>query len=258
MINITVTGIAGKMGNLILENVLKQKDMQLIGITENSQHSLIGKEIANMFVCDNLEKVINKTDVVIDFTTPEASLNHLKIVKENGKKIVIGTTGFKENEVQIIKDASCFIPIVFSANMSVGMNLLFKIIKDVANVLKDYDMEIIEAHHHHKKDAPSGTALKIAQILAEEKGKELKDVLVYERYGQIGARKKDEIGMSVIRAGDIIGDHTVMFAEEGERLEITHKVSNRNTFAQGAVKAARFINSAGAGLYDMQQVLFTN
>jgi 4-hydroxy-tetrahydrodipicolinate reductase len=243
------------MGQLILQEVVKEKEAKLVGGTERPGHPLIGQEIEEIVVTDDLAKSIQPAEVVIDFTTPTATLNHLEIVLASQKKMVIGTTGFSEVEKEKIREASFKIPIVFSPNMSLGMNLLFKIVGEVARVL-DYDLEIIEAHHHFKKDAPSGTALKIAEILAEARGKKLKEVAVYGRKGLVGPRREEEIGISVIRAGDILGEHTVLFGGEGERLEITHRVQNRATFAYGAVKAALFLAHQEKGLYNMQDVLF--
>ncbi|MCX8033971.1 MAG: 4-hydroxy-tetrahydrodipicolinate reductase, partial [Thermodesulfovibrio sp.] len=207
-------------------------------------------------IVENLEKVISDTEIVVTFTTPEASLEHLDIARKNKKGIVIGTTGFNNEQITIIQKASKKIPIILSPNMSIGVNLLFKILKDVAKVLgDDYDIEIVEAHHRMKKDTPSGTAVKMAKVIAEALGRNFDEVAVYARKGIIGERTKKEIGIQTIRAGDIVGEHTVMFGGLGERIEITHKASSRDTFARGALKAAIWLYGKPAGLYDMGDVL---
>jgi len=207
-------------------------------------------------IVDNLAEIIGLCDVVIDFTAPEATLSNLEICKENKKAIVIGTTGFNTEQKNKIAKASNLIPIVFSPNMSVGVNLLFNLVKRTAEVFGDeYDIEITEAHHKFKKDAPSGTALKIAEIIANTLGRDLEKNAVYGRKGIVGERRRGEIGIHSIRAGDIVGDHTILFSTPGERIEITHRAHTRETFARGAVKAAKFVTSKKNGLFDMADVL---
>lgn len=264
MVEVIVAGVAGKMGSRITALIKDYPDLKLVGAFEKKGHEVVGKDAGeiigaghmNIPIEDDLNKVIDRGNVVISFTTPEASLDHLNITLKNKKAIVIGTTGFTNEGVQTIREASKSIPIVFAPNMSVGVNLLFKVLKDVARVLGDeFDVEIIEAHHRLKKDAPSGTALKMAQVIAEALDRNLDEVGVYARKGIIGERTKKEIGIQTIRAGDIVGEHTVLFGGLGERIEITHKVSSRDTFARGALKAALWISTKPAGLYDMMDVL---
>lgn len=264
MVRVIVAGVAGKMGSRITALTRDYPELKLVGTFERKGHETVGRDAGevvgighiNIPVKDDLNEIIDKGDVVISFTTPEASLEHLSIALKNKKAIVIGTTGFTKEGIQTIRETSQSIPIVFAPNMSVGVNLLFKVLRDVAKVLGDeFDVEIIEAHHRLKKDAPSGTALKMAQVIAEALNRNLEEVGVYARKGIIGERTKKEIGIQTIRAGDIVGEHTVLFGGLGERIEITHKVSSRDTFARGALKAALWIGNKPAGLYDMIDVL---
>jgi len=193
---------------------------------------------------------------LIDFTLPEVMLKNLAICRKNGKAMVIGTTGLDAAQKQLLADAGKDIPIVFAANFSVGVNLSLKLLDLTARVLgDDADIEIIEAHHRHKIDAPSGTALRMGEVIADALGRDLQEVAVYGREGHTGARERDTIGFATVRGGDVVGDHTVLFATEGERLEITHKASSRMTFAKGAVRAALWLDGREPGLYDMQDVL---
>ena len=195
-------------------------------------------------------------DVLIDFTRPEVSAANLTICRQAGKKVIIGTTGFSDKQKDEIRKASAEIGIVFAPNMSVGVNLCFKLLEIAAQVMGSYtDIEVIEAHHRHKVDAPSGTALRMGEVVAQALGRNLKDCAVYGREGQTGERDRNTIGFETIRAGDIVGDHTVMFADIGERVEITHKASSRMTFAKGAVRAANWVMQYQTGLFDMQDVL---
>jgi 4-hydroxy-tetrahydrodipicolinate reductase len=195
-------------------------------------------------------------DVVIDFTSPEASLEHLALCAEGGKAIVIGTTGFDDAQRELLRQFAHKVPIVFAANYSIGVTLSLQLLKQASRVLSDdYDVEIFEAHHRHKKDAPSGTALKMGEVIAAARQVELKDVAVYSRDGFTEGRVRGAIGFASIRAGDIVGDHTVTFATEGERIEITHKASSRSTFAKGAIRAATWVAGKPAGLYSMDDVL---
>ncbi|MCX7723618.1 MAG: 4-hydroxy-tetrahydrodipicolinate reductase [Thermodesulfovibrio sp.] len=264
MIKTTVCGAAGRMGSRIIALSKEYPELKIIGAIEAKNNPKVGTDAGlvagigqlDVKIDDNLENVISGTDVVVNFTYPEATLEHLEIVKKFKKAMVIGTTGFNSEQLSIIQKASEEIPIVLSPNMSIGVNLLFKILKDVAKVLgDDYDIEIVEAHHRMKKDAPSGTALKMAKVIAEALNRNLDEVAVYARKGIIGERTKKEIGIQTIRAGDIVGEHTVIFGGLGERIEITHKASSRDTFARGALKAVIWLYGKPAGLYDMGDVL---
>jgi len=207
-------------------------------------------------VVDDLTAVLDQFDVLIDFTRPDASVLYIELCRAAGKKIVIGTTGYTDAQKAAIHTAANDVAIVFAPNMSVGVNLSLKLLEMTAKVMGDYtDIEIIEAHHRHKIDAPSGTALRMGEVIANALDRDLKDCAVYVREGNIGARDPKTIGFSTIRAGDIVGEHTVMFADEGERVEITHKATSRMTFANGAVRAALWLEGKQTGLYDMQDVL---
>lgn len=259
-----VSGVCGRMGNMIAKLVCKQEDMELVGAIEQSSHEAIGDDVGKKIgdrkigvsIENSLEKVIESGDVLIEFTNPKTTIEHLEIAASNNKAMVIGTTGLDDAQVAKIEKLSNSIPIVFAPNMSVGVNLLFKLVRDVAKVLgDDYKVEIIEIHHHHKKDAPSGTALKLGKIIAESLNRDFNQVAVYGRHGHIEERKKEEIGIFAIRTGDVVGEHTVIFGSEGERIEFIHRAHSRLTFAQGTIKAARFVTKASPGLYDMQNVL---
>lgn len=264
MVRAIVSGAAGRMGSRIIALMKETKGLSLIGALENKGHATIGRDAGELAgigkidiaVSDNLQSLIGSTDVLIDFTLPSATLERLKTASKNKKAMVIGTTGFKKEEIAEIKSLVNKIPCVMAPNMSVGVNLLLKVIADIARVLKDdYDVEIIEAHHRMKKDAPSGTALKMAQVIADALGRNLDEVGTYARKGIIGERPQKEIGIQTIRAGDIVGEHTVLYGGLGERIEVTHRVSSRDTFARGALRAAQWVVNQKPGLYDMQDVL---
>jgi 4-hydroxy-tetrahydrodipicolinate reductase len=217
---------------------------------------LVGFQKLGIPVTCDLASIIDAVDVIIDFTRPESTLNALTICRKHGKRLVIGTTGFTPMQRSEIEQGAHDIPIMLAPNMSVGVNLCLKLLEITAKVIgEDSDIEIIEAHHRHKIDAPSGTALRMGEVIAKTLGKDLQESAVYARHGHTGARIPKSIGFSVIRAGDIIGEHTVLFAEEGERIEITHKASSRATFAKGAMRAAHWLMNQPAGLYDMQDAL---
>jgi 4-hydroxy-tetrahydrodipicolinate reductase len=264
MTKIIVTGATGRMGSRITALSRDYHDLKLVGAIERKGHEAVGKDIGhlvgtgemNVKLTDKLEDIIDGADVIIDFTSTNATLQHIKLASERRKAMVIGTTGFSKEETESIRGMCKEIPVVIAPNMSVGVNLLLKILQDIARVLgDDYDIEIIEAHHRLKKDAPSGTAMKMAQVIAETVNRNLDDVAVYTRKGLIGERTKKEIGIQTVRAGDIVGEHTVLFGGLGERIEINHKASSRDTFARGALKAALWISGRASGLYDMQDVL---
>ncbi|MFH1288344.1 MAG: 4-hydroxy-tetrahydrodipicolinate reductase [bacterium] len=256
MINVTVTGACGRMGAAIIRNLLSQHDMKLVGAVESSQHKDINKNVGEIFISSSLEEVIDKSDVIIDFVNPKTSIEHLRIAHSSKKPIVIGTTGFNESELKIIDNFAKDIPCVLSPNMSIGINSLFYLIPKLAKMLgDDYNIEIVEAHHNLKKDAPSGTALKFAELLAGSLNRDLKECGVYGRSGIIGERDKSEIGIHSVRGGDIVGDHTIVFAGPSERIEVTHRAHSRDVFVFGAIKAAGFIVGAKPGLYSMRDVI---
>ena len=264
MIKAIVAGTAGRMGGRIIKTILETDGIELGASFERSDHPVVGKDVGevigvgplNITVASSLEEVIDQGDVIIDFTHYEASLRHLEIASKHRRPIVIGSTGFQENHLAEARKYAEKVPCVLAPNMSVGVNVLFKIVAEVAKYLGDgFDIEIIEAHHHHKKDAPSGTAMKLAEVLAEARGWKLSDVGVFCRHGMIGERKKEEIGIQTIRAGDIVGEHTVLFGGIGERIEVTHKAHSRDNFARGAVRAAMWVVNQPDGMYDMHNVL---
>ncbi len=264
MVKIAVAGAMGRMGNRIAALSKEYEAIKLTGAFERKGHKDMGKDIGILagigetcvILEDSIEKTVEATDVVIDFTRTDSTMEHLRTASAKGKAMVIGTTGFTKEQLGEIGALAKNIPCVMASNMSLGVNLLLKVLQDVARVLGDeYDIEIIEAHHRMKKDAPSGTAMKMAQVIAEAVNRNLDEVAIYARKGIIGERTKKEIGIQTIRAGDIVGEHTVLFGGLGERIEITHKASSRDTFARGALKAAIWVHGKTAGLYDMQDVL---
>jgi len=264
MLNIVVSGAAGKMGSRIIALSREYGNIKVVGAVEHEEHRGIGQDGGELIgigklgivLSHDLNAVKEKTDVIIEFSNPEASIKHLKIASQKGIAMVIGTTGFNSAQTEDIKTHTSKIPCVLAPNMSVGVNLLLKVLKDIAKVLgDDYDVEIIEAHHRLKKDAPSGTAVRMAQVLAEALDRNFEETAVYARKGLIGERTKKEIGIQTVRAGDIVGEHTVLFGGLGERIEVTHRASSRDTFARGALKAALWVSRQSPGLYDMQDVL---
>ena len=261
-LRIAIAGANGRMGRVLVEAVNNHPGAVLSGALEHAGSDALGLDAGyalglktGVSISDDVDKVLAASDVLIDFTRPEPTLKHLQKCVEAGKNIVIGTTGFDDAGKAAIKAAAEKIGVVFAANFSVGINLTFHILDTVARVLNEgYDIEIIEAHHRHKVDAPSGTALRMGEVIADALGRDLKECAVYGREGHTGERDTQTIGFATVRGGDIVGDHTALFAAEGERVEITHKASSRMTFASGAVRAA--VWAAGkAGLFDMQDVL---
>jgi 4-hydroxy-tetrahydrodipicolinate reductase len=258
-------GAAGRMGKILVEAV--QQRAPLTGLTAavvRPGSTLIGVDAGELAslgrigvpLSAHIEAVAEEFDVLIDFTLPEVMLKNLAFCRKAGKAMVIGTTGLDAAQKQLLADAGKDIPIVFAANFSVGVNLSLKLLEMTARVLGDEaDIEIIEAHHRHKIDAPSGTALRMGEVIADTLDRDLQKVAVYGREGHTGARERETIGFATVRGGDVVGDHTVLFACEGERLEITHKASSRMTFAKGAVRAALWLDGREPGLYDMQDVL---
>lgn len=264
MIRVGINGAAGRMGQSLIKSCLNTPGLILTAALERHGSMDIGRDAGELTggsvlgipLTDDLYKTIADIDVLIDFTRPEPSLAALEICRRNGRKMVIGTTGFDSGQRKIIARAALEIPIMLAPNMSIGVNLSLKLLEISARVLgQTSDIEIIEAHHRHKVDAPSGTALRMGEVIAGAMGHELHEVAVYERQGHTGERVPGTIGFSVIRAGDIVGEHTVMFAEDGERIEISHKATSRMTFANGAMRAAEWLMKQPPGLYDMQDVL---
>jgi 4-hydroxy-tetrahydrodipicolinate reductase len=252
MIKAIVTGSGGRMGGRIISLISASQDIQVVGAVEQKDHAQIGRDMGE-------SSGLGKTGVIvenIDFTHHEVSLKHLEIAAEKGRAIVIGSTGFAAEEMKRIKSLAENTRCVLAPNMSVGVNVMFKVLEYVAGILgEEYDIEIMEAHHHLKKDAPSGTAMKMAQVIADKLGRDLEQVGVYARRGMVGERTRNEIGIQTLRAGDIVGDHTVMFGGVGERLEFIHRAHSRDNFAKGAIRAAKWIVNQKNGLYDMQDVL---
>ncbi len=264
MIRVAIVGAAGRMGLNLIQACALTEGLELTVAIERvgspslgkKSSTLAGCEAVDVEVTDNLLASIDQFDVLIDFTRPEPTLEHIAICRQHGKKMVIGTTGFTAEQKEQIAEAAEEMAIMLASNMSVGVNLSFKLLEIAAKVMGDYtDIEVIEAHHRHKVDAPSGTALRMGEVIADALGRNLDECAIYGREGNTGERDRKTIGFSTIRAGDIVGDHTVMFADEGERLEITHKASSRMTFANGAMRASSWIMAKPTGLYDMQDVL---
>lgn len=262
MTKIAIMGAAGRMGRALMEATRMAASATLTAAIERRGHPLVGQDVGEIagvgkfgvLLSDDLSAAT--FDVVIDFTSPDSTLSTVKYCQKSQKPLVIGTTGLNDDQKSVIHQASSSIPIVFAPNMSVGVNLCFKLLEIAAQVLgESADIEIIEAHHRHKVDAPSGTALRMGEVIAETLGRSLKKDAIYGREGKIGARERQTIGFATIRAGDIVGEHTVLFADEGERVEITHKASSRLTFAKGAVRAALWLSDKNNGLFDMQDVL---
>ena len=265
MTRIAIVGVAGRMGRTLVNAVQQDAGATLAGGVVEPGSSLAGADIGElagvgrlgMSAVDSLDAIVDDFDVLIDFTSPQVTLSNLAFCAKHGKRIVIGTTGLDDEELATLDAYRDRMPLVFAPNMSVGVNLTLKLLETAARALGDegYDIEVIEAHHRHKVDAPSGTALKMGEVVAESLGRTLKEHGVFAREGQCGPRTDKEIGFATVRAGDIVGEHTVMFATEGERIEITHKASSRMTFAKGAVRAARWVADRPNGRYDMQDVL---
>jgi len=259
---IAVTGASGKMGRMLIEAIHQEKDLTLTVALDQTGSAQIGQDAGaslgiqtGVQISDQLDQLAH-ADCLIDFTRPEGSLEHLAACVQHQTKMVIGTTGFDQAGKEAIAKAAQSIAIVFAPNMSVGVNATLKLLEVAAQILDSgYDVEVFEAHHRHKVDAPSGTAIKMGEVVAQTWGKSLDDVAAWSRHGHTGARTAGEIGFSVVRGGDIVGDHTVLFCGIGERIEITHRSSSRATYAQGSLRAARFLNDQKTGMFDMQAVL---
>ncbi len=253
---IGVVGCNGRVGKLVIDELLsgnwKAYNLELAGGLSRKPTQSIG----DLFITDNAEELFNRSDAIIDFTLPEGTVNHARLAAKLKKTLIVGTTGLSDDDINILKQASEETTIIYSANMSVGVNLLLALVEQAAARLDpNWDIEIFEAHHKYKVDAPSGTALAIGRSAAMGRGNSLENLADYNRHGQIGAREKGKIGFSVARGGDVVGEHTAYFYGEGERLELTHKATNRSLFAKGALKAAIWSEGKEAGLYSMRDVL---
>jgi 4-hydroxy-tetrahydrodipicolinate reductase len=259
---LAIAGASGKMGRMLIETVLSQPDMSLAVALDHQSSPAIGQDAGatlgihtGIAITSDLD-ALGLADCLIDFTRPEGTLEHLQACTKHGVKMVIGTTGFDAAGKTAIEEAAHKIGVVFAPNMSVGVNATLKLLEVAAKILNSgYDVEIFEAHHRHKVDAPSGTALKMGEVIAQAWGESLDDIATWARHGHTGAREDGKIGFSVVRGGDIVGDHTAFFCGAGERIEITHRSSSRATYAEGSIRAARFLGSQNKGLFDMQDVL---
>lgn len=263
MLKIAIFGAGGRMGQALIRCARHLNDLQIVAAIESNKCPLLGKDAGivagtmdiGVLISDDTHKGANRAEVLVDFSFPSSSAKHALLAAEIKKPIVIGTTGLNREEQECLKKASARTAVLWSPNMSLGVNILNTVIGQIAGKLADYDIEIIETHHAHKKDAPSGTALRLAETAAAARGVSLDNVAVYGRNGIIGERPPGQIGVHAVRAGDVVGDHTVIFASEGERLEITHRASNRDCFAIGALRAAQWIAKRSPGLYDMRDML---
>lgn len=264
MVRAAIAGIAGRMGSRIAQLIGDTEGIEVAAGFEHPDHPKIGKDISEVIagassgltVAGTIQDVLDKADVVIDFTSAATSLAHMQAAAGSKKPMVIGSTGFSPEQMSQARELAANFPCILAPNMSVGVNVLFKVAADVARLLgDDFDIEIVESHHRFKKDAPSGTAVKLAQVIAESLGRDLGQVGVYARHGLIGERNSKEIGIQTLRGGDIVGEHTVLFAGLGERIELTHRAHSRDNFARGAIHAALWIVRQPPGLYDMQNVL---
>ncbi|MBQ0724675.1 MAG: 4-hydroxy-tetrahydrodipicolinate reductase [Cycloclasticus sp.] len=264
MANIAISGASGRMGLNLIKACFLNPSALLGAAIERKDAVSLGKDVGDIAgietqgiqISADLQSELSNFDVLVDFTRPDACIQKLALCEANNKAMVIGTTGFSDEQKALIEKASQSIPVVFSPNMGIGVNVTLKLLELAAKAIGDsVDIEVIESHHRHKVDAPSGTALRMGEVVAEAMGKRLDDCAVYAREGITGERVTGTIGFSTIRAGDIVGEHTVMFADEGERIEISHKATSRMTFATGAIRAACWVAAQPAGLYDMQDVL---
>lgn len=262
-LKIAIVGASGRMGRMLIETTLRDGEATLVAAIDQPGTPVLGKDAGELVglpcgvpVTSDVEAGIAKADCLIDFTRPEGTLEHLNICRRHGVAIVIGTTGFDAAGKQAIADAAREIPVVYAPNMSVGVNVVFKLLEMASRMMSEgYDVEIVEAHHKHKIDAPSGTALRMGEVVAQALGRDLKDCAVYGREGVTGERDPSTIGFATVRGGDIVGDHTVLYCGTGERVEIGHKMASRMPYAQGSLRAARFLASRKSGQFDMQDVL---
>ncbi len=262
-LKIVIAGCSGRMGHVLLECVFADAELVLHGALDRADNPQLGRDageqlgkLSGVKVVADIDWALKDADVLVDFTRPEASIQYLAACQKHDVKMIIGTTGFSAEQKLAIEAASKNIAIVFAPNMSVGVTLLINLVEQAAKVLNDgYDIEVVEMHHRHKVDAPSGTALRLGEAAAQGLGQELKDCAIYAREGVTGEREAGKIGFATLRGGDVVGDHTVVLAGIGERVELTHKASSRATFALGALRAAKFLANKNAGLFDMRDVL---
>jgi 4-hydroxy-tetrahydrodipicolinate reductase len=264
MADVVVAGAAGRMGNRLVALLHEERDLRLVAALEAPGHAALGRDAGDVAgvgrvsvpITADAEAALGKDRILIEFSVPEASLAHARLVARQGGRAVIGTTGFTPAQRDELAAIGRSIPILVAPNMSVGVNVAFRILADMARMLgDDYDVEIVETHHRFKKDAPSGTALRMAEVVAQALGRDLAQTAVYDRHDKLAERTRKEIGMAALRSGDVVGEHTVSFGALGERLELTHRAQSRDNFARGALRAARFIAGARPGLYSMQDVL---
>ncbi len=262
-LRIAIAGASGRMGRMLIEAVLNAPDCELAGALDISGNPALGMDAGaflgrstGVIITSDVAAGLAQAQVLIDFTRPEGTLAHLRVCQQLGVKMVIGTTGFGDADKAQLAQAAQSLAMVMAPNMSVGVNVTLRLLQMAAKVLSTgYDIEVIEAHHRHKVDAPSGTALKMGEVIAEALGRDLKDCAVYAREGHTGERDPSSIGFATIRGGDIVGDHTVMFAGTGERVEITHRSGSRSNYAQGSLRAARYLADRSSGMFDMFDVL---
>lgn len=267
MMKVAIVGAAGRMGGRLIHAVGETQGLELVGATERSGHPQLGMDAGlvagagelGVSISADLAAVMEQADVLIDFTFPEVTLENIEVCARLGKMIVSGSTGFTPAQKDRVAQYAEQIPVVLAPNMSVGVNACFKLLKEAARILgDDFDVEIVELHHNKKKDSPSGTAVRMGEVVAETLGRDYNQVANYHREGMCGARSKDEIGMQTVRGGDIVGEHTVYFIGMGERIEISHRAMSRDMFARGAARACQWLQGKGPGLYDMQDVLELN
>ena len=265
MIRVIINGACGRMGRLIIQGVSQQADMELVGAIEFPEHPQIGSDAGvvagigdiGVPITGELEDILHNADVVIEFSKPEATIEHLRQVVNADKAMIIATTGYDPDELATVQELASQIRCVMAPNMSLGVNVMIQALELIAKALgDDYDIEVIEAHHNHKADSPSGTALRLAETVAAALDRDLDEVGVYGRHGIVGARPKKQIGIHAVRGGDIAGDHTVLFATEGEQLSVVHRAHSPEAFAKGALRAARWVVDAPKGLHDISEVLF--
>lgn len=264
MIKVAVTGAAGRMGGRIITLITEAEGLEVAGAIEMAGHARLGDDAGYVAGCgdlgvaitDSLDQALASADVLIDFTWPEVTIGNAEVCARLGKAMVVGTTGLNPEQREVIKRVAESSPVVFAPNMSVGVNVCFKLLKDMAKTLGEgFDVEIVELHHNKKKDSPSGTAVRMGEIVADALDRNYDEVANYHREGMCGERNQEEIGMQTVRGGDIVGEHTVYFIGMGERIELTHRAMSRDMFARGAVRAAGWLAEKPVGLYDMQDVL---
>ena len=263
VLKVVIAGVSGRMGYALLESVFADNELVLHGALDRPDSAQIGRDAGELFgkvtgikISHDIDAALAGADVLVDFTRPEATMLYLEACQKSNVQLIIGTTGFTSQQKTLIAEASRHVAMVFAPNMSVGVTLLINLVQAAAKVLNEgYDIEIIEAHHRHKVDAPSGTALRLGEAAASALGRNLDECAIYGREGVTGQRDPNTIGFATVRGGDVVGDHTVLFAGIGERIELTHKASSRATFALGALRAAKFLYGKQSGLFDMQDVL---